>query len=141
MKLGPPAPRSLSPWELLQLHGTWPCWSNAQDPVRRRGAGCGTAGCSRMGIARFRAPASCRGWRHDPFSTARLCDASAAEQPRERGPLPSSQHAAVLRVLCFLPCLVPLALGALPRGACFSQAGTKSSNPTKHGKVLLFPLS
>lgn len=36
MKLGLPAPRSLSPCELLQLHGTWPRWSNAQDQVQER---------------------------------------------------------------------------------------------------------
>lgn len=57
MKLGPPAPRSLLPCELLQLCSTCPCWSNAQDQVRRRGTGCCTARCRRMGVVCFLVPA------------------------------------------------------------------------------------
>lgn len=144
MKLGPPAPRSLLPCELLQLHGTWPCWSNAQDQVRRRGVGCCTARCSRMGMACVLPPASCQGWRHDPFSTAWLCDASAAEQPREREAatfLNTTLLSSEARVLCFFPFFVPLPLGALPKSARFSQASMKSSNPARYSKVFLFPLS
>ena len=86
--------------------------------------GCCTARCSRMGIACFLTPASCQGWRHDPFSTAWLCDASAADQPREQGAatfLNTMLLSSKARVLCFFPFLVPLPPGALPKVPAFHR--------------------
>lgn len=97
----------------------------------RRGTGGCTARWSPVGIVCSLAPVSCQLWRHDPSTTAQLCNASAAEQPQHHAPpWPVSSASS----------LAPLPPGALPESPCFSQANLKSSNPTKYGKVFLSPL-
>lgn len=137
VSLGLPVPCSLLPQERLQLHDTWPCWSNAQDQMRRR---------SRLPHRWMKPyghrvlPHSCLfpGLQARPVPNCSFMRCVCCRTASRAGQLPSSPPRSVLR--CFFPFLVPLPPEALPKGACFSQASMKPSNPARCSRGVLVPL-